>query len=278
MAFDEPSYVELAAGRIAYRESGAGEPLLFIHGYPLSSLTWRKVIPDLERCYRCIAVDLMGAGYTDVPSDADLSIEGQAKMLSAFIDAIDLPAVTLIAHDSGAVIARLLAAQQPGRVRRLIIFDTEVPGHIVPSVVRAQRLARLPGVLRLVEAFGPSRRLILSMIGKPFATPEAVDFGEFVSTVLNPLRRSRRLFRASLKYAVVHDLRFVDALPHELLTMPKLVLWGEHDSPLLLLWGRELFDLLPEPKSFVVMEKCGILPHEECPQAWIDAVVAYLVA
>jgi len=276
MPFEKPSFVTLSGARIAFRDSGRGRPLLLVHGYPLSSLTWRKVVPQLEASHRCIAVDLMGAGDTEVPSEADLSIAGQSKMLAAFIDELGLPTVTLIAHDSGAVIARLLAVERPERIRQFVLSDTEVAGHVVPSVARLQRIARLPGMLRLIEALGPSRRLVLSMMGNPFYDRSVIDVDEFLSTVRKPLLRSKRLLRASLRYAAIHDLRFVDTIPHEQLTMPKLVLWGEHAVPLLLSWGRELYDALPEPKSFVVIANCGILPHEERPADWLTAVSGFL--
>ena len=48
MSAPEVRFASLPQGRIAYRESGDGDPLLFVHGWPVSSLTWRKVIPALE--------------------------------------------------------------------------------------------------------------------------------------------------------------------------------------------------------------------------------------
>src|SRR5262249_53840808 len=125
--------VDLGDARVAYRDTGSGDPLLLVHGYPLSSQTWRKVVPLLTASYRCVAIDLLGAGDTQVTVDADLSIETQARMLARVMDALRLPSVTLVAHDSGAVIARLLAAFEPHRVRRLIVFDTEVPGRVVTA-------------------------------------------------------------------------------------------------------------------------------------------------
>ncbi|MGH8246800.1 MAG: alpha/beta fold hydrolase, partial [Gammaproteobacteria bacterium] len=84
------------------------------------------------------------------------------------------------------------------------------------------------------------------------------------------------LLRTSLKFASQYDLEFVDAIPHRQLNMPKLVLWGENDLPLRLSWGRELYDLLPEPKSFVAIANCGIFPHEERPAVWLSAVLDFL--
>src|SRR2546425_8601878 len=128
MTFSDVLKVDLGEARVAYRDTGSGEPLLLVHGYPLSGQTWRKVVPLLTASYRCIAVDLLGAGETVVTPDADLSIAAQARMLGGLLDALQLSTVTLVAHDSGAVIARLLAASEPHRVHRLIVSDTEVPG------------------------------------------------------------------------------------------------------------------------------------------------------
>ena len=47
MSAQDVRFVSLPQGRIAYRESGSGDPLVFVHGWPVSSLTWRKVIPAL---------------------------------------------------------------------------------------------------------------------------------------------------------------------------------------------------------------------------------------
>lgn len=113
MPFQEVRTVDLPQGRIAYRDSGSGEPLLFVHGWPLSSLTWRKVVPALEREFRCIAVDLMGAGETVAKLDGDFSMPAQARMLAAFLNSLGLRSVTLIAHDSGATIGRFPGEASP---------------------------------------------------------------------------------------------------------------------------------------------------------------------
>ena len=53
--------------RVAYRDEGAGEVLLLIHGMGGSSQTWRDVIPMLAKKYRVIAPDLLGHGQSDKP-------------------------------------------------------------------------------------------------------------------------------------------------------------------------------------------------------------------
>jgi pimeloyl-ACP methyl ester carboxylesterase len=270
--------LDLAEARVAYREAGHGEPLLLVHGYPLSSQTWRKVMPSLASSYRCIAVDLLGAGETELKSDADVSIPAQARMLKMLLDALEIPSITLIAHDSGAVIARLLAESQPARVRGLVLSDTEVPGRVVTSVEWMQRFLRIPGAFRLFEWLLQSPRFQRSRFGPAngFYDRSAVDLDEFLTLIAAPLLRSPAQRRASYIFAITYDLRFADRLRHDRLTMPKLVLWGDHDAFFPLVWGRELFELLPDPKHFVTLKRCGILPHEECPADWCAAVGAFL--
>ena len=52
----------VASDRVAYREAGAGEALLLIHGMAGSSATWRAVLPQLSKKYRVVAPDLFGHG------------------------------------------------------------------------------------------------------------------------------------------------------------------------------------------------------------------------
>jgi pimeloyl-ACP methyl ester carboxylesterase len=279
MSAQDVRSVTLPQGRVAYRETGSGDPLLFIHGWPVSSLTWRKVIPALAPSYRCIAVDLMGIGESQNGLDGDFSMPAQARMLAAFLDALELPSATLIAHDSGATIARILAADQPQRVPRLILFDTEIPGHVIPYFVFLQKVLRLPGSDRLFGMLLRSRNFLRSGrfgFGNVAYDHSALDLDELFDTTTEPMLRSRDHLRASLKFFVEFDWHVVDAIPHDRLTMPKLVLWGDHDAFFPYAKGRQFFETLPEPKSFSTIADCGLFPHEERPAEWLAAVEPFL--
>src|SRR6266540_2861530 len=87
-AFMEKSFAATGAGRVAYVESGQGEPILLIHGMPTSSYLWRHVMPLLDPRFRVLAADLAGFGDSDKPKDADLSIVAQAQYLRVLMDAV----------------------------------------------------------------------------------------------------------------------------------------------------------------------------------------------
>ena len=135
MGFDEVHRVRVGELPVAYREAGEGEPLLLVHGWPLSSRTWRKVVPELAKSARCIAIDLLGAGETLADTERSHGLEAQGRLVGEFMDALGLDHATLIGHDSGGSVARCFATASPERVGRLVLADTEVPGHRPPFVV-----------------------------------------------------------------------------------------------------------------------------------------------
>ena len=130
MALERIRRLRVRSHDVAYREEGDGPPLLLVHGWPLSSLTWRKVAPDLARSFRCIAPDLIAAGRTEASGAPSLGLGAQAELLVDFADALGLEPFALAGHDSGGSVARGAAVAAPDRVTRLVLADTEVPGHL----------------------------------------------------------------------------------------------------------------------------------------------------
>jgi pimeloyl-ACP methyl ester carboxylesterase len=112
--------------RYHYAEAGHGEPLILIHGFPENWYMWRKLIPELARHYRVIAVDTRGAGWTDAPSGG-YGKEAIADEIAAFMDAVGAPRARVMAHDWGAYIAFMLSLRHPEKVRQLVAMDITTP-------------------------------------------------------------------------------------------------------------------------------------------------------
>src|SRR5918992_5416420 len=100
-------FAKTSFGQIAYVERGSGDVALFLHGLPLNGFHWRGVIDHLAEHRRCIAPDLMGLGYSEVPESQDLSLNVQAAMVAEFLTALSIDTVDLLANDSGGGIAQL---------------------------------------------------------------------------------------------------------------------------------------------------------------------------
>ncbi|WP_129662464.1 haloalkane dehalogenase [Phytoactinopolyspora endophytica] len=110
---------------IFYRESGAGIPLVFLHGNPTSSHLWRHVMPAVGDPGRRLAPDLIGMGDSGKP-DIEYTFDDHTHYLDAWFDQLGLDDVVLIGHDWGGALAFDWAARHPGRVRGVAFTETIV--------------------------------------------------------------------------------------------------------------------------------------------------------
>jgi pimeloyl-ACP methyl ester carboxylesterase len=149
---------DLAAGPLGYRDSGSGPPILFVHGFLTDGTLWRKVVPLLEGGHRCIAPDWpLGSHRTAMRADADLSPPGLARIVSDFMDALELEDVTLVGNDTGGAICQLVATRHPERLGRLVLTDCDAYENFLPAMFKPlQAIARVPGS---IWAIGQSLRL-----------------------------------------------------------------------------------------------------------------------
>lgn len=280
MGFETVQRLKVGDLDVAFREEGEGPPRVLVHGWPLSSLTWRKVVPELAASGRCLAIDLAGAGESVVDPERNLGLRAQSSLVCGFVDALGLERVTLIGHDSGGSIARAAAIAMPDRVEALVLADTEVPGHRPWFVVALQRLGALPGGRSLLGPVLGSQGLARSPFGFGlcFGELRRFDFAEFHRVVVAPGAASERARRATLRFLHDFDFAEVDAARarYEQLSMPKLVLWGERDRIFPLAEGRRLAAMLPDPVRFETIPGAGLFVHEERPEAWTETVRALL--
>jgi len=280
MEFTEVRRVGVGNVEVAYREVGAGSPLLLVHGWPLSSVTWRKVAPSLAVSHRCVAVDLLGAGGTVAPRGEALPIDRQAEIVVGVADALGLERFALCGHDSGGSVARAAAVSAPERVTHLVLADTEIPGHRPWQLIAFQRLARMPGAGAMLRRTFASRWLARSPIGfgSAFADLSRFDFDEFHATVLRPLAESPEILAGSRRFLADFDLDDVDRLRdrYDALRMPTLLVWGEQDRFFPVTRGEALARMLPNVVAFERVPDAGLLVHEERPDVWARLVGEFL--
>ena len=111
---------------ISYVDTGAGEPVVFLHGNPTSSYLWRNVVPHVERVGRCLAPDLVGMGDSGPAPDGSYRFVDHARYLDAWFEALGLTNVTLVVHDWGSALGFYWAYRHPERVRGIAYMEAVV--------------------------------------------------------------------------------------------------------------------------------------------------------
>jgi len=115
------------AYREAYRETGAGNAIVFLHGNPTSSYLWRNVMPPVAELGRCIAPDLIGMGGSDKLDGTETDryrFVAHRRYLDALLDALAIGnRVTLVLHDWGSALGFDWARRHADRVAGIVYME-----------------------------------------------------------------------------------------------------------------------------------------------------------
>lgn len=124
------SFARVLGHRMAFRESGSGDPIVFLHGNPTSSHLWRDIIPPVTTLGRCLAPDLIGMGDSDKlsPSGPDrYTLAEHQRFLDALLEQLGVrQRVILVVHDWGSVLGFDWARRHPDAVRGIAHMEAIV--------------------------------------------------------------------------------------------------------------------------------------------------------
>lgn len=145
-AFPE-RWVYLDGLQIHYVDEGYGSrPVLMVHGNPVWSYVWRRLIPSVASDHRALALDLMGFGKSDKPNPVLHDFPHHARIVSGFIQSLGLRNLVLILHDWGGPFAMQYAVRNPENIAGLVLLNTfltkdyrirpEVAEKITPAIVK----------------------------------------------------------------------------------------------------------------------------------------------
>jgi len=128
----EPRYVEIDGLRQAHVDVGpadAEETILLLHGQPSWSYLYRKMIPVLaDAGYRVIAMDHLGMGRSDKPTDLDYySYANHVYRLERFIAELELTNITPFVQDWGSLIGLNVIGNHPELFARVVVGDGALP-------------------------------------------------------------------------------------------------------------------------------------------------------
>lgn len=120
----EPHYFQTKVGRIHWIEAGQGEPIVFVHGTPTWSFEWRHLLKHFSATHRVLALDYLGFGLSDKPTDWTFRPEDHAANLAAWIDHLGLKRFTLVVNDFGGPIGLSYAVAHPEKIQAIVLMNT----------------------------------------------------------------------------------------------------------------------------------------------------------
>jgi pimeloyl-ACP methyl ester carboxylesterase len=274
MATTDLRTVDVDGLTIAYREAGAGPPVLLLHGWPTSSFLWREVMPPIAARNRVVAVDLPGFGGSGKPLGVAYDFGFFEQALDGFLAALDIEELGIAVHDLGGPIGLRWALDRPARVTRVAILNTLVYPEFSEAVLAFIKACSTPEL----------REQLTSPAGLEFAmrlglADESKLTADVIEAVREPFRdpdSRRALADAGIGLEPEGFAEIARLLPT--LTVPVRVIYGERDRILpdvAETMARVKADL---PQAEVTpLPDCGHFLQEEAP-ARIGAELARFFA
>ena len=249
-ALGEPRELDLGRGTLLrYHDTGSGAPLVFVHGALINANLWRKIVPLLERDFRCVALELpLGSHVVPMPPTADLTPPALAGLIADAIEALEIEDATLIGNDTGGALSQLVVTRRPERIARLVLTSCDAFDNFPPKPMQPLRpVLAVPGVLRALLApmrFEPVRRWVMGLFFKYPVEPEAAD-AYALPAVLSPGVR-RDLAKVLGTVDPRYTLEAAERLPS--LDMPVLLAWSAEDKLFPRSDAERLRDTIPDAR------------------------------
>jgi pimeloyl-ACP methyl ester carboxylesterase len=272
----------------AYREQGAGEPVVFVHGSAGDLRTWREQVPAIGAEYRAIAYSRRYARPNeDIPTGADDQMLPHVDDLVSFLHEIDAAPAHLVGNSWGAFISLLTAIREPRVVRSLVLAEPPVlslfvstpprPTELLSVLVRrprtglailrfgARTIAPVQRAFRRGDDEEAMKRFALGVLGRE-------TFERLPEARIQQARENLRSLRAQLLGAGFPALAEGDVRG---VTAPTLLLTGERSPAILLRLTDCLEELLPNAERVEIVGASHAM-HEEDPAAVNESILAFL--
>jgi pimeloyl-ACP methyl ester carboxylesterase len=227
----EPQDAQLPQGMVRYRELGAGEPIVLVHGLLVNSLLWAELADLLAKDFRVIAPDLpLGSHTQPLNPGADLSPPGLAKLIADFLEALDLRDVTLVGSDTGGALCQLVAVGHGERVGRLVLTPCDAyESFPPPAFVPLMALGRFPNAIRTIAQLMRPRFAQRLPIAYGWLSKQPID-DDVMRSFLRPIQTDQRI-----RQEVAAVMRGVD----KRYTIQAAEQFAAFDKPVLIAWATE---------------------------------------
>jgi pimeloyl-ACP methyl ester carboxylesterase len=278
LADEDSEFIEINGVDIHYKQMGSGEPLiLLLHGFGASTFSWREVMTPLSAYGTVVAYDRPAFGLTERPMTWEgqnpYTAESNMAILIGLMEALGFDQAVLVGNSAGGALATQFTLQYPERVLALVEVDAAVY-QTMPDSKFLYWLFSTPQVNHLGPLFV---RRLAGVQGTDFLESAWYDPGQITPEIEAGYRQplmAENWDRALWQFTrAARAPGLADRLDE--INTPTLVITGDNDRIVPTENSIRLAEEIPGAK-LAILERCGHLPHEECPQAFMKAVDDFL--
>lgn len=248
---DAPRTLEISAHQVRILDSGAGEPVVMLHGWGGRIESMAPAIDCLASSFRVVALDLPGFGESPLPATV-WGTADYAALVRATLDHLELDSAHFVGHSYGAKVSLYLAATTPERVDKLVLMGASGLRSAPSMKTRVKRAASRAA--RVAGRLGPPGAALKEAAYRRLASQDYRDAGalrpilvkvvnEDLAPLLGRIRSSTLLVWGTKDDAVpvAHARRMEASIP---------------DAGLVLFEGAGHFAYLDDPERF-----CRVVRH-----------------
>lgn len=282
LADADSRFIEVNGLQVHYKEFGSSQTaIILLHGFGASTFSWREVFTPLSTLGRVIAYDRPAFGLTERPlpgtwqGDNPYGPESNVRLLFGLMDTLGIEKGILVGNSAGGRVAVQAALANPGRVQALVLVDAAIYqgggrrfGLLAPLIETPQMDRLGPFFARAIAGEQGTQFMNAAWHDPTRITPE------ITAGYRLPLQAEQ--WDVALWEFTKAGSGSEDLAPRlKELSMPVLVVTGDDDRIVPTELSLRLAQDIPGAQ-LSIFASCGHVPHEECPQAFLESVEPFI--
>jgi pimeloyl-ACP methyl ester carboxylesterase len=258
-------FVETPSGRIAYADVGKGPVALFVHGVVVNGYIWRHQLAGLSDVRRCIAIDSLAHGATEVSDTQDVSSIAQAVMLEQFLDALGIDKVDLVGNDGGGAVCQIFAVNNPHRIRSLTLTDCDTHDNWPPEAFQGfVDMCAAGGLRDTLNAMLSDKNVFRTALGPCYEDAATVS-DDTIDAYLRPYFANANRVRGLERFVAAFDCAQTVAIERKLrlIEAPTLIVWATADVYFDKKWAHWLAERIPGTTRVIEVDGGRLFFFEE---------------
>ncbi len=264
-------FADTPSGRIAYAEAGKGPVALFVHGVVVNSWIWRHQLAGLADIRRCIAIDTLAHGATEVSDTQPVSTEAQAVMLAQLLDALKIDKVDLVGNDGGGAVCQIFAVNHPDRIRTLTLTNCDTHDNWPPQAFQGfVDMVAAGGLRDTLSAILADKAVFRDALGPCYENTATVT-DETIEAYLQPFFAKPDRIRGLERFVGAFDCAQTVKIDRKLrlIEAPTQILWATDDVYFDKKWAHWLGERISGTRRVVEVDGARLFFFEERAK-WFD--------